>query len=139
MDKEARNRFVAPRRPAIGLVAGLLAGMTVSGCATFGAGTNEIACNGQPNWCLTVANEVTNDTGVFVDGKEVAKAPAEGSVKVPLPAGEAHQVNYCRKVPVDYELFGLISSSKALCSKPATVTLNNNETKIIYESSNMLY
>lgn len=139
MEKEARNWFAPSRHPLTGLIGSLLFGMTVSGCAQFGPVAKEPACDGQPNWCLTVASEVMNDTGVYIDGREVATAPAEGVVKVPLPAGESHQINYCRKVRVDYELFGLLSKTKALCSKPAALTLTANENKIIYESSNMMY
>ena len=127
-----------PAAPAVrGLAGCLLLGVALSGCAMFTKTAAETACDGRPNWCLTVANEVANETGVYVDGQTVATAPAQGSVKVPLAAGESHQVNYCRNVRVNKELFGLIGDTKVLCSKPAAVALDGNQTKIVYDSSNL--
>ncbi len=119
----------------------LVAGSTMSACSLLAPepATPEAAasCNGQPDWCLTVANEVARDTSVYLDGEKAATAPAEGSVRIPVPAGQTRMVNFCKEVPVSQELFGLISSKKILCSKPEPILFDKNQTKIVYDNNNL--
>lgn len=102
--------------------------LALSGCADFIDPPPPEACNGQPNWCLSVGNEVAHDTIVYVDGRKVAVVPGEELVKIPLAAGIAYQVNYCQE-----------RGSKILCSKPAEMTMDRNQTKIIYGANEIIY
>ena len=112
-----------------GFAACLMTAMTVAGCAGFGNPEQGIACDGQKTWCLTVGNEVRHDVRVYLDGLLAGTAPAQGSVVVPLTPGETHQVNYCR----DWSK-GLFSESKVVCSKPAALTADGNQVKVIYDA-----
>ena len=111
------------------LAACLVLGITLSGCAGFGAQDHGLACDGQKTWCLTVGNEVRHDVRVYIDGLLAGTAPAQDSVVIPLVPGETHQVNYCR----DWSK-GLLGDSKVICSKPAAMIADGNQVKVIYDA-----
>ena len=125
------HKIVPPLSAGLGLLLGLL----MSGCTLSRPPVAaDVACDGRPNWCIIVGNEVLRDRGVYIDGQKVATAPAQGSVKVPLLAGESHQINYCWERGSS-DMFGLFSDAKIVCNIPTTVVLDGNQTKVLYDSA----
>jgi len=118
----------------------LCVGVIATGCATSTSSSvdSAVACDGKPNWCLVIANEIKVDAGLFVDGQKVALVGAEQTARVPVPAGEVHQVNYCKYFNDGY-LFGLIPQTKMKCRGPETVKFEQNHTIVIYDAANFGY
>lgn len=119
-------------------LAGVLAiGATLSACSSTPKMVS--SCDGKPDWCVIVANEVANPTSVYVDGQKAGTVPAEATISVPVPAGGTHAINYCKEVRVNEQLFGLWSDKKILCTKPESVEFTKNKNAIIYDSNNFTY
>jgi len=132
MRRNTKEMLAATGRAGTGLAICLMLGMAVSGCADDVPGTSSEAkpgCDGTPNWCVAVSNEMAYEVRVYVDGRLAATAESDGSANFSLPANEARLVNYCR------DGGNIITGRKNLCSRPAPVTLTGNQVKVIFDGS----
>jgi hypothetical protein len=128
------NCQCVPLLAALGLLAALAGGCSSSDVLPSPAQPQQAAvvCDGNPNWCAILTNEIEIDTGLYIDGIKVADAGPRLSVRVPVPAGETHLVNYCRYLK-DNHLFGLYSETKTRCRVPESVLFDKNKTIVIYD------
>jgi hypothetical protein len=97
--------------------------------------TAGLACDGNPNWCVSLSNEIRITSLLYVDGVKVAEAGPEQTVRYPVRAGETHKINYCRVYGSDY-LFGLMTTRSLKCRTPETVLFDGNKSMIIYDDGN---
>lgn len=56
-----------------------------------------VNCNGQPDWCLVAKSEMDGDRAayVYVDGKVKGLILPGKTLRIPVTAGETHQINFC--------------------------------------------
>ena len=56
-----------------------------------------VNCNGQPDWCLVVKSEMDGrrPAYVYMDGKVKGLILPGKTLRIPVTAGETHQVNFC--------------------------------------------
>lgn len=57
----------------------------------------QAVCNGQPEWCLIATSEMDDHRPayVYMDGKEQGIILPDKTLRIPVTAGETHQVNFC--------------------------------------------
>ena len=144
----AFRQFIEKSRSALRLLPVV---MGLSGCSDVSAQYDKVAswfapeqerkevCDGKPYWCVIATNEIRRDIGIYLDGQKIATAESEGKAVIPVAAGETHAINYCKYVRVNKELFGLIGSTRAVCSRPETVAFDKNKIILIYDESGTGY
>ncbi len=103
----------------------------LTGCADLGGpppGVTEDQCNGQPNWCVKVANESDDDVDVYVDGTYYGTVSGDGTMYVPFAAGTQHSINACYEKTV-----GLLQIPvQKVCLRPNTFVASGNRPYIVY-------
>lgn len=109
----------------------------ISACST--ATVRRPSCNGNPNWCLSVANQLENDTNVYLDGKLAGVAKAQDQVKVEVRHDQTHLVNYCRELVVGDLMFGLFGKTKMICSHPEKLLFDTNQDVVLYDRNMFPY
>ena len=72
-----------------------------------------VICNGQPDWCVVARSEMDahRPAFVFIDGEERGLILPSRTLRIPVKAGEAHQVNFCA-------YFDVSETKQWKCSKP---------------------
>jgi len=99
------------------------AGIAVVSCEVAPAPPQEmvsaVICNGDPNWCVVARSEMDahRPAFVFLDGEEKGLILPSRTMRIPVRAGETHQVNFCA-------YFDVAESKKWKCSTPTETRMD---------------
>ena len=94
----------------LGTVSTLVVGITVVSCGLGQPSPSQIArpviCNGEPDWCLVVKSEldVHRPAYIYLDGKVHGLVLPSNTTRIPVKAGETHQIHFCAYMPKGSQL-----------------------------------
>jgi hypothetical protein len=86
-------------------------------------------CNGQPYWCVKVANQVSDSVQVYLDGQNYTTLGAGKVLWIPVQAGSTHSINACQSKYEGSLLFGKYVTH---CLQPANLTMDQNKVFVVY-------
>ncbi len=78
-----------------------------------------VICNGQPDWCVVARSEMDahRPAFVFIDGEEKGLILPSRTLRIPVKAGDTHQVNFCA-------YFDVSAIKQWKCSTPTETRLD---------------
>jgi len=85
-----------------------------------------VICNGEPYWCVVARSEMDahRPAFVFIDGEEKGLILPSRTLRIPVKAGEAHQVNFCA-------YFDVAETKRWKCSTPTDTRLDGDNSVLV--------
>lgn len=115
----------------VGAIALFVSMFALGGCADMGGTSPWVTrdqCNGQPTWCIKVANEADEDMDVYLNGSVVGTVGGDQTVFLPVTAGQQYTINACYEVTMG--LFQI--PVKKVCLDANTFVATGNRPYILY-------
>jgi heme A synthase len=88
----------------------------------------KLACDGRPDFCLTVRSQLNMNVDLYVDGRSIGTLGGGKERRIPLQANRRVDVNYCWLQNPG----SLLNPGQRYCSDPEPHQMRQNEMKIIY-------
>lgn len=94
----------------LGAVSTVAIGITVVSCELGQPPPQQmvrpVICNGEPDWCLVVKSELDahRPAYIYLDGQMAGLVLPSNTKRIPVKAGETHQVAFCAYLPVGSQL-----------------------------------
>jgi len=110
----------------LGTVSTLIVGITVVSCGLGQPPPQElirpVICNGAPDWCLVVKSELDahRPAYVYMDGEMHGLVLPSNTTRLPVKAGETHQIHFCAYMGVGTQL-------QWKCSTPIQISFDSDD------------